>query len=94
MKSLLRHSLLAVAAASALAGSVNVFAKDTLETEKDKVSYMIGMDMGFNRYDLKRGPNDDWTARVTLPVCTASRADWIMELNLDGQFYSLPFTTR
>ena len=55
---------------------------------------MIGMDMGFNRYDLKRGPNDDWTARVTLPVCTASRADWIMELNLDGQFYSLPFTTR
>ncbi len=52
------------------------------------------MDMGFNRYDLKRGPNDDWTARVTLPVCTASRADWIMELNLDGQFYSLPFTTR
>lgn len=55
---------------------------------------MIGMDMGFNRYDLKRGPDGNWTARVTLPVCTASRADWIMELNLDGQFYSLPFTTR
>jgi len=55
---------------------------------------MIGMDMGFNRYDLKRGPDGNWTARIVLPVCTASRADWVAELKLDGQFYSLSFSTR
>lgn len=55
---------------------------------------MIGMDMGFNRYDLKRGPDGNWTARIVLPVCTASRADWVAELKLDGQFYSLSFATR
>jgi hypothetical protein len=55
---------------------------------------MVGMDMGFNRYDLKRGADGNWTARVVLPVCTASRADWVVELKLDDAFYSLPFTSR
>lgn len=55
---------------------------------------MAGMDMGFNRYDLKRGPDGNWTASIVLPVCTASRADWVAELKLDGQFYSLSFATR
>lgn len=55
---------------------------------------MTGMDMGFNRYDLKRGPDGYWTARVVLPVCTDSRADWVAELKLDDQFYSLSFSTR
>lgn len=55
---------------------------------------MAGMDMGFNRYDLKRGPDGNWTARIVLPVCTASRADWDVELQLDEQFYSLSFSTR
>lgn len=55
---------------------------------------MAGMNMGFNRYDLKRGPDGNWSARIILPVCTASRADWVAELKLDEQFYSLSFTTR
>jgi hypothetical protein len=55
---------------------------------------MVGMNMGFNRYDLKRGPDGNWTARIVLPVCTDSRADWIAELKLDEQFYSLSFATR
>lgn len=55
---------------------------------------MSGMNMGFNRYDLKLGSDGRWAASITLPVCTVSRVDWIAELNLDGQLYSLTFTTR
>lgn len=55
---------------------------------------MVGMDMGFNRYDFKPGADGNWAARVTLPVCTVSRVDWIAELDLDGQLYSLTFSTR
>jgi FKBP-type peptidyl-prolyl cis-trans isomerase FkpA len=45
MKSPLRNTLLAVATAGALAVSVNVMAQQ-LTTEKDKVSYMVGMQIG------------------------------------------------
>lgn len=55
---------------------------------------MAGMDMGFNRYDLKPGIDGQWTARVTLPVCTVSRVDWIAELDLDGQLYIVSFNAR
>jgi len=65
------------------------------EVKKVSVSFqMAGMDMGFNRYDLKPSQTGNWTARIMLPVCTASRADWIAELQLDENFYSLSFTTR
>lgn len=65
------------------------------EVKKVSVSFqMAGMDMGFNRYDLKQSQTGNWTARIMLPVCTASRADWIAELQLDEKFYSLFFTTR
>jgi len=46
MMPLLRRSLLAASLASALIVSVPVLAKDKLETEKDKVSYMVGMQIG------------------------------------------------
>jgi len=55
---------------------------------------MTGMNMGFNRYDLKPDANETWAARITLPICTVSRVDWIAELNLDGQLYNLSFATR
>jgi hypothetical protein len=55
---------------------------------------MAGMDMGFNLYELRPGPDGRWTASITLPVCTVNRVDWIAELNLDGQLYALTFTTR
>lgn len=44
MKSFLRHSATALAVTAALAAGTT-FAKDKLETEKDKVSYMVGMDV-------------------------------------------------
>lgn len=62
---------------------------------KASVSFrMAGMDMGFNRYDLRQDNAGNWTARVTLPVCTVSRVDWIAELSLDGRLYTLAFNTR
>lgn len=36
---------------------------------------MVGMDMGLNRYRLRRR-SDSWVGNTTLPVCTASRTDW------------------
>ncbi|KAB2311044.1 hypothetical protein F8A87_07865 [Betaproteobacteria bacterium SCN2] len=55
---------------------------------------MVGMDMGFNRYDLRQDAEGNWSARVTLPVCTVSRVDWTAEITLDGRHYALAFDTR
>lgn len=55
---------------------------------------MRDMNMGFNRYDFKPLGQGAWQANVTLPVCTASRVDWIAELELDGKLYRTTFTTR
>jgi hypothetical protein len=53
---------------------------------------MIGMDMGLNRYRLNRNV-DVWEGKTILPVCTASRADWmaVVEFTDDGQKYSANF---
>lgn len=62
---------------------------------KASVSFqMSGMDMGFNRYNLLPETGGLWTANIRLPVCTASRADWIAELDLDGRLYRLSFAAR
>lgn len=63
--------------------------------EKASASFqMADMNMGFNRYDFKPQGKGEWIATVTLPVCTASRVDWIAELELDGRFYRMTFATR
>ncbi len=55
---------------------------------------MAGMDMGFNRYDLRRAGSDAFAAKVTLPVCVSGRRDWVLRLDIDGSLYALPFSTR
>lgn len=55
---------------------------------------MVGMDMGFNRYDLRPTADGAWAAKVTLPVCVSGRRDWILYLDLDGLRYAIPFSTR
>jgi len=55
--------------------------------------HMIGMDMGFNRYDLR--PRDAaFAARITLPVCVSGRRDWVMVLTLDGARYAISFRSH
>jgi hypothetical protein len=55
---------------------------------------MAGMDMGFNRYDLKPAGTDTFAAQVTLPVCVSGRRDWRLYLDVDGTRYAVPFATR
>jgi hypothetical protein len=45
---------------------------------------MRNMDMGFNRYRFVAA-GDAWQARVTLPVCSAGRHDWLMNLTVNGR---------
>jgi hypothetical protein len=54
---------------------------------------MVGMDMGFNRYDLRPAGDGVFVSRITLPVCVSGRRDWILYLDLDGSRYALPFST-
>ncbi len=55
---------------------------------------MVGMDMGFNRYDLRPAGNGVFASKVTLPVCVSGRRDWILYLDLDGMRYALRFSTQ
>jgi hypothetical protein len=55
---------------------------------------MVGMDMGFNRYDLRPTHDGAFASKVTLPVCVSGRRDWVLTLDLDGARYALPFSTR
>ena len=55
---------------------------------------MNGMEMGFNRYDLRLAGNGTFVSKVTLPVCVSGRRDWTVYLEIDGAHYALPFSTR
>lgn len=46
---------------------------------------MRDMDVGFNRYRLVQQTSGAWLAEVTLPICTQSRSDWIMSLEVEGE---------
>jgi len=55
---------------------------------------MVGMDMGFNRYDLRPVADGIWASKVTLPACVSGRGDWVLYLDLDGSRYAVPFSTH
>jgi hypothetical protein len=55
---------------------------------------MVGMDMGFNRYDLRPGKTGEFAANVTLPVCVSGDHRWMLYLEIDGTRYAVPFSTR
>ncbi len=55
---------------------------------------MADMDMGFNLYVLRAGPDGVLRATVTLPVCVSGSREWLMTLDLDGQRLSVPFVTN
>ncbi len=54
---------------------------------------MVGMDMGFNRHDLRRAGDGQFVAQATLPVCVSGGRAWTLFLEVDGIRYSLPFST-
>ena len=54
---------------------------------------MRDMDMGFNRYDLRRDAAGRWSAAgVRLPLCTEARHDFSADVAVDGRVYSVPFS--
>lgn len=55
---------------------------------------MNGMEMGFNRYDLRMAGKGMFASNVTLPVCVSGRRDWTLYLEIDGAHYALPFSTH
>lgn len=55
---------------------------------------MINMEMGFNRYPLTSTDQRHWRTTITLPVCTAGRADWRMTLIADQAHAALAFTSE
>jgi hypothetical protein len=55
---------------------------------------MVGMDMGFNRYDLHPRADGVFASKVTLPICVSGRHDWLLYLEVDGSRYAVPFTSR
>jgi hypothetical protein len=54
---------------------------------------MNGMEMGFNRYDLRPG-DGVFVSKVTLPMCVSGQRDWTLYLDIDGTHYALPFSTQ
>ena len=55
---------------------------------------MGGMDMGFNRYDLRPSEGGVFSAKIILPICISGRYDWTMLIDIDGAHYALPFRTQ
>lgn len=56
---------------------------------------MVGMNMGFNVYTLRRDGDGVFRARVTLPVCVSGRRDWVMTVTIDrGTRLAVPFATN
>lgn len=53
---------------------------------------MRGMDMGFNRYALQKQPDGSWQGRqIRLPVCVDERNDYLADIIIDNQPYTIPF---
>ncbi len=58
----------------------------TLDGKAQAVSaswQMQGMDMGPNQYRFIAQAAGQWQAQMALPLCTATRNDWLLKLTLD-----------
>ncbi|MCP1771917.1 hypothetical protein J2T38_000724 [Neisseria perflava] len=56
---------------------------------------MKDMDMGFNRYALKREADGRWAARqIRLPLCIERRNDYLADINIGGKVFQTAFTTE
>lgn len=56
---------------------------------------MKNMDMGFNRYKLKREVDGTWAARqIRLPLCVERRSDYLMDVHIGGQVFQTAFTAQ
>lgn len=53
---------------------------------------MDGMDMGFNRFPLKRQADGSWlAAQIRLPVCTDRRDGYLAGIRIGSQVFQVAF---
>ena len=57
-------------------------------------AHMVGMDMGFNRYDLRPTRPGVFAANFSLPVCVSGRRDWMLYIEVGQDRYALPFKSQ
>jgi len=55
---------------------------------------MVSMNMGYNLYTLRPGPDGTYRVTATLPFCISGRGDWVLTLRLPGAALEVPFTTE
>ena len=56
---------------------------------------MKDMDMGFNRFELRKQANGTWRVNgVYLPVCVAGRHDWQVKWQVNQQTFTADFRTQ
>ena len=56
---------------------------------------MKDMDMGFNRFELRKQANGTWRVNgVYLPVCVAGRHDWQVKWQINQQTFTADFRTQ
>lgn len=56
---------------------------------------MKDMDMGFNRFNIRRQDDGTWSARqIRLPMCVANRHDYLADINIDGEVFQTAFTAE
>lgn len=56
---------------------------------------MVDMEIGYNRYKLVSTDGKTWTAKISLPICTLNRADYIATWRMgDKKFQTALNVTR
>ena len=63
------------------------------QVQQAEVSFsMDGMDMGFNRFPLKRQADGSWlAAQIRLPVCTDRRDGYLADIRIGNQVFQVAF---
>ncbi len=61
--------------------SAIIIAKDIQPEAIDLIFNMNNMEMGFNRFQLKKNDNN-WQTKIILPVCALGRNDWQLKVEL------------
>ena len=65
-------------------------------TQEITVSFsMKDMDMGFNRFNIRRQDDGTWAAKqIRLPMCVENRHDYLADINIDGEVFQTAFSAE
>ncbi len=75
----------------------DIVLKNVPETAQEiTVSFsMKDMDMGFNRFNIRRQDDGTWAAKqIRLPMCVENRHDYLADINIDGEVFQTAFSAE